>query len=58
MQRQRRHEKEEYEHDTQLDEEVQNQSAEFFFVDLKEMCGPCEGRVPKQHRRAEIKQSE
>jgi hypothetical protein len=55
---QRRHEKEKYQHDAQLDEEQQNQSAEFFFVDFEKMGRPRDGRVPKQSRRAEIEQGE
>ena len=58
MQSQSWHEKEEYEHDTQLDEEQQNQSAEFFLVDFEEVCRPRGGSVPKQSRRRKIKQGE
>jgi hypothetical protein len=52
------HEKEKYDYDTQLDEEQQNQSAEFFFVDFEELPGPRSSRVPEQSRRREIKQRE
>ena len=52
------HQKEEYEHDTQLDEEQQHQSAEFLFVDFEEACRPGCAGVPKQERRSEIEQSE
>jgi hypothetical protein len=55
---QRRHEKEKYQHDAQLDEEQQNQSAEFLFVDFEEMRRPRCAGVPKQERRTEIEQSE
>jgi hypothetical protein len=58
VQGQCRHQKEKYEHDTQLDEEQQNQSAEFFFVDFEEACRPGCAGVPKQERRTEIEQSE
>jgi hypothetical protein len=58
MQSQRRHEKKEYEHNAQLDEKQQDESSEFFLVDLEEMhCEGCTG-FPKEERRAEIKQSE
>jgi hypothetical protein len=58
MQGQSWHQKEEYEHDTQLDEEQQHQSAEFFFVDFEEVRRPGCAGAPKQERRAEIEQSE
>ena len=58
MQSQSWHQKEEYEHDAQLDEEQQNQSAEFFFVDFEELRRPRNGSVPKQSRRSEIEQRE
>ena len=58
MQSQSWHQKEEYEHDAQLDEEQQHQSAEFLFVDFEEACRPGCAGVPKQERRAEIEQSE
>jgi hypothetical protein len=58
MQSQSWHEKEEHEHHTQLDEEQQNQSAEFFLVDFEEIRRPRGSRVPEQNRRGEIKQCE
>ncbi len=58
MQSQSWHQKEEYEHDAQLDEEHQNQSAEFFLIDFEEVHRPGCAGVPKQERRAEIEQSE
>jgi hypothetical protein len=58
MQSQRRHEKEKYYHDTQLDKKQENQSAEFFLVDFEEMRRPRCAGVPKQERRAEIEQRE
>ena len=58
VQSQRWHEKEEYKHDAQLDEEQQDQSSEFFLVDFEEMCGPGCAGVPKQDCRPEIKQGE
>ena len=58
MQGQRRHEKEEYDHDAQQDEEQQNQSAEFFFIDSEQLRRPRGSRVPEQSRRGEIKQRE
>ncbi len=58
MQSQRRHEKEKYEEDAQLDKKQENQSSKFFFVDFEEMRRPICAGVPKQERRAEIEQSE
>jgi hypothetical protein len=58
MQSQGWHEKEEYDHDAQLDEEQQNQSAEFFFIDFKELRRPRGSRVPEQSHRSEIEQRE
>ena len=58
MQSQRWHEKEKYEHDAELDEKQQDQSAEFFLVNFEEMHGPCCAGVPEQQCRAEIKQRE
>ena len=58
MQSQSRHEKEEYDYDTQLNEEEQNQSAEFFLVDFEELRRPRGSHVPKQSRGREIKQRE
>ena len=56
MKRQCWHEKEKYEHDAQLDEKHQDQSAEFSFVDLKEMRGPGDTGVPKEVGRDKIEQ--
>ncbi|PYJ28873.1 MAG: hypothetical protein DME90_06570 [Verrucomicrobia bacterium] len=47
MQSQSWHEKEENDHYTQLDEEQQNQSAEFFLVDFEEMSRQRNRSVPK-----------
>jgi hypothetical protein len=58
VQGQCRHQKEEYEHDTQLDEEQQHQSAEFLFVDFEEVRRPGCAGVPKQSRRRKIEQGE
>jgi hypothetical protein len=58
MQGQSWHEKEEYDYDAQLDEEQQNQSPEFFFIDFEEVHRPRSGRAPEQSRRREIKQRE
>jgi hypothetical protein len=58
MQSQRRHEKEKYEYDAQLDEEKQNYSAEFFFVDFEEVRRPRGSRVPEQSHRRKIKRGE
>ena len=58
MQSQGWHEKEEYDHDAQQDEEQQNQSAEFFFIDFEELRRPRGCRVPEQSRRGEIEQRE
>jgi hypothetical protein len=58
VQSQRWHEKEKHEHNAQLDEEQQDQSAEFFFVDFAEECRPRNDSVPKQSRRRKIKQGE
>jgi hypothetical protein len=58
MECQRRHEKEKYEHDAELDKKEQDQPSEFFLVDFEEMrCPRCAG-FPKQQCRAEIKQRE
>ena len=58
MECQRRYKKEKYEHDAQLDEKKQHQSAEFFLVDFEEMRREgCTG-FPKQQCRAEIEQGE
>jgi len=56
MQSQSWHEKEENDHYTQLDEEQQNQSAEFFLVDFEEMSRQRNRSVPEQNRRGEIEQ--
>ena len=58
MQSQRRHEKEKYEQDAQLDKKQENQSSKFFLVNFEEMRRPICAGVPKQERRAEIEQSE
>jgi hypothetical protein len=58
MQRQCWHEEEEYKHDAQLDKEQQNEFAKFSLVDVEEMCRPSGAGIPKQERRAEIKQRE
>ncbi len=58
MQSQSWHEKKEYHYYPQLDEEQQNQSAEFFLVDLKQMRRPRNRSVPKQHRRGKVEQRE
>ena len=58
MESQRWHKEKEYDYYTQLDEEQQNQSAEFFLVDLKQMRRPRNRSVPKQHRRGEVEQRE
>jgi hypothetical protein len=58
MQRQSRHEKEKYEHDAEFDEKHQDQSSEFSFVDLEEICRPRHRRVPKHGCRSEIEQGE
>jgi len=56
MQSQSWHEKEENDYYTQLDEEQQNQSAEFFLVDFEEMSRQRNRSVPEQNRRGEIEQ--
>ena len=58
MQSQRWHHKEEYDYYTQLYEEQQNQSAEFFLIDLKQMRCPRNRSVPKQNRRGKVEQRE
>jgi tRNA G10 N-methylase Trm11 len=58
MQSQRRHEKEKYEQDAQLDKKQENQSPKFFLVDFEEMRRPGCAGVPKQKRCAEIEQCE
>ena len=58
MQCQCGHEKEEHEHDAQLDEEKQDQSSEFFLLDFEEMRCPRGTGFPKQQRCTEIKQRE
>ena len=56
MQGQRRQQKEEYDHDAQLEEKHQDQSSEFSFVDFKEMRCPEDAGIPKDKRRDEIEQ--
>ncbi len=58
MQRQSWHKKEKYQHHPQLDEEQQNQSAEFFLIDFEEVRRPRGSRVPEQSHRGEIEQRE
>ena len=58
MQSQCRHEKEKYEHDTELDEKQQDNPSEFFLVDFEEMRREGCAGFPKQQCRAEIKQRE
>ena len=58
MQSQSWHEKEENDYYTQLDEEQQNQSAEFFLVDFEEMSRQRNRSVPEQNRRGQIEQRE
>jgi hypothetical protein len=58
VQSQRWHQKEEYDYDTQLDEEPQNQPSEFVLVDLKQVRRPRNRSVPKQNRRGKVEQRE
>jgi len=51
-------EKEKYQHDAQLDEKQQDQSAQFFFVDLEQMHRHGCAHFPKEERHAEIEQGE
>jgi hypothetical protein len=56
MQGQCRHEKEEYEHDAQLEEKHQDRSSNFLFVNLEQLRRPGDAGVPKQIRGDEIEQ--
>jgi len=58
VQGQGRNEKEKYQHDAQLDEKQQYQSAKFFFVDLEQMRRHGCAHFPKEERHAQIEQGE